>query len=125
MNQLKVDLSQQEPPKPKKKGSKKLNKRELLQAIQNVKEQYPDLDNNEIMAKHEGYSLLLQKLTEVEAKESQDKIKNLKQEDKGEISFMENEKQNGLKIYSKAEPIKIDGRVLTFKYIIIASSILP
>lgn len=109
LNQLKVDLSQQEPPKPKKKGSKKLNKREILNAIAEVRSQHEGKDDKEIMLAHAGFDLLLNKLAEVEAKESQNKMTNLKQEDKeGEISFMENEKKNGLKIYSKAEPIKID-----------------
>ncbi|MGO4960668.1 head maturation protease, ClpP-related [Jeotgalibaca porci] len=108
LNQLKADLSQQEPPKPKKKGSKKLNKREILNAIAEVRSQHEGKDDKEIMLAHAGFDLLLNKLAEVEAKESQNKMTNLKQEDKeGEISFMENEKTQGFKIYNKSEKLEI------------------
>lgn len=105
LGELKASLKQNEP-KPERKEINQMNKREILNAIESVKAQYPNDNDNEIMAKHEGYSLLLQKLTE--ETETENKIKNLKIEDKGDLSFMENENQNALKIYSKAEPIKID-----------------
>lgn len=106
LGELKASLKQKEP-KPKKKGSKKLNKREILNAIAEVRSQHEGKDDKEIMLAHAGFDLLLNKLAEVEAKESQNKMTNLKQEDKGEISFMENEKTQGFKIYNKSEKLEI------------------
>lgn len=88
------------------KEEQPMNKRDLLQAIADVKSQYEGLNDNEIMQKHVGFDLLLSKLTEVEAKEAQTKI-SAKAQEKGDKDFMTTAKMN--------DKIKILGRTDKFE----------
>lgn len=88
------------------KEEQPMNKRDLLQAIADVRSQYEGLNDNEIMQKHVGFDLLLSKLTEVEAKEAQTKI-SAKAQEKGDKDFMTTAKMN--------DKIKILGRTDKFE----------
>lgn len=87
---------------------KPMNKRDLQQAIADVRSQYEGLNDVEIMQKHVGFDLLLNKLTEAEAQEKQTKI-SAKAQEKGVKDFMTQAKQNDkIKILArtdKFEPI--------------------
>ena len=80
-----------------------MNKRDLQQAIADVRSQHEGLNDNEIMQKHVGFDLLLSKLTEVEAQEKQTKI-SAKAQEKGVKDFMTQAKQNDkIKILAKSD----------------------
>ena len=92
----------------KEKEIDHLNKRDLQQAIADVRNRYEGLNDVEIMQKHVGFDLLLNKLTEAEAQEKQTKI-SAKAQEKGVKDFMTQAKQNDkIKILArtdKFEPI--------------------
>lgn len=80
-----------------------MNKRDLQQAIADVRSQYEGLNDVEIMQKHVGFDLLLNKLTEAEAQEKQTKI-SAKAQTKEEKNFMEQSKMNDkIKILAKSD----------------------
>lgn len=80
-----------------------MNKRDLQQAIADVRSQHEGLNDNEIMQKHVGFDLLLNKLTEAEAQEKQTKI-SAKAQTKEVKNFMEQSKMNDkIKILAKSD----------------------
>ena len=91
-----------------KEKEQPMNKRDLQQAIADIRNQYEGLNDVEIMQKHVGFDLLLNKLTEAEAQEKQTKI-SAKAQEKGVKDFMTQAKQNDkIKILArtdKFEPI--------------------
>ena len=87
----------------KEKEIDHLNKRDLQQAIADVRSQYEGLNDVEIMQKHVGFDLLLNKLTEAEAQEKQTKI-SAKAQTKEVKNFMEQSKMNDkIKILAKSD----------------------
>ena len=86
-----------------KEKEQPMNKRDLQQAIADVRSQYEGLNDVEIMQKHVGFDLLLNKLTEAEAQEKQTKI-SAKAQEKGAKDFMTQAKQNDkIKILAKSD----------------------
>ena len=80
-----------------------MNKRDLQQAIADVRNLYEGLNDVEIMQKHTGFDLLLNKLTEAEAQEQQTKI-SAKAQTKEVKNFMTQAKQNDkIKILAKSD----------------------
>ena len=80
-----------------------MNKRDLQQAIADVRSQYEGKTDIEIMKNHTGFDLLLNKLAEVEAQEQQTKI-SAKAQTKEVKNFMEQSKMNDkIKILAKSD----------------------
>jgi HK97 family phage major capsid protein/ATP-dependent Clp endopeptidase proteolytic subunit ClpP len=80
-----------------------MNKRDLQQAIADVRSQHEGLNDNEIMQKHVGFDLLLNKLHEQEQQEQQTKI-SAKAQTKEVKNFMTQAKQNDkIKILAKSD----------------------
>ena len=80
-----------------------MNKRDLQQAIADVRSQYEGKTDIELMQCHAGFDLLLSKLTEAEAQEKQTKI-SAKAQTKEVKNFMEQSKMNDkIKILAKSD----------------------
>lgn len=86
-----------------KEKEQPMNKRDLQQAIADVRNQYEGKNDIEIMKLHAGFDLLLSKFAEAEAQEKQTKI-SAKAQTKEVKNFMTQAKQNDkIKILAKSD----------------------